>query len=193
MRKKIWKKAAAAVCIGLLAVSGTACGGKGQPSAESSQEEAVKEKPSLEAVHQAVKEAYGDDYLPSMAIDGETLESVYGISPELYDEFIGEVPMISAQADAFIAIRGKEGKGKEISGLLEDYKENLLENTMMYPMNLPLAEAARIVEEGDDVFLVMTGTNEAYGQAETEDEMLKIAEEQIDIGVKAIEKCYGNN
>ena len=36
----------------------------------------------------------------------------------------------------------------------------------------------------------MTGTNEAYGQAETEDEMLQIAEDQIAIGVKAVEDCY---
>ena len=60
----------------------------------------------------------------------------------------------------------------------------------MYPMNLPLAQSAQVVQEGDDVFLIMTGTNEAYGQAETEDEMLQIAEDQIAIGVKAVEDCY---
>lgn len=125
-----------------------------------------------------------------MAIDGDMLESMYGISSDLYDEFIGEVPMISAQADAFIAVRGKEGKGDEIRGILEDYKENLITGAMMYPMNLPLAQSAQVVQEGDDVFLIMTGTNEAYGQAETEDEMLQIAEDQIAIGVKAVEDCY---
>lgn len=188
------KKAAAAVCAAALILNIAACGGAESPAEGNQpgtvQEETKKEKPALEAVYQAVKDAYGDDYLPSMAIDGDMLESMYGISSDLYDEFIGEVPMISAQADAFIAVRGKEGKGDEIRGILEDYKENLITGAMMYPMNLPLAQSAQVVQEGDDVFLIMTGTNEAYGQAETEDEMLQIAEDQIAIGVKAVEDCY---
>ena len=188
------KKAAAAVCAAALILNIAACGGAESPAEGNQpgtvQEETKKEKPALEAVYQAVKDAYGDDYLPSMAIDGDMLESMYGISPDLYDEFIGEVPMISAQADAFIAVRGKEGKGDEIREILEEYKENLITGAMMYPMNLPLAQSAQVVQEGDDVFLIMTGTNEAYGQAETEDEMLQIAEDQIAIGVKAVEDCY---
>ena len=192
--KRYMKKAAAAVCAAALILNIAACGGAESPAEGSqpgpAQEETKKEKPALEAVYQAVKDAYGDDYLPSMAIDGDMLESMYGISSDLYDEFIGEVPMISAQADAFIAVRGKEGKGDEIRGILEDYKENLITGAMMYPMNLPLAQSAQVVQEGDDVFLIMTGTNEAYGQAETEDEMLQIAEDQIAIGVKAVEDCY---
>lgn len=192
--KRYMKKAAAAVCAAALILNIAACGGAESPAEGNQpgtvQEETKKEKPALEAVYQAVKDAYGDDYLPSMAIDGDMLESMYGISSDLYDEFIGEVPMISAQADAFIAVRGKEGKGDEIRGILEDYKENLITGAMMYPMNLPLAQSAQVVQEGDDVFLIMTGTNEAYGQAETEDEMLQIAEDQIAIGVKAVEDCY---
>ena len=192
--KRYMKKAAAAVCAAALILNIAACGGAESPAEGNQpgtvQEETKKEKPALEAVHQAVKDAYGDDYLPSMAIDGDMLESMYGISPDLYDEFIGEVPMISAQADAFIAVRGKEGKGDEIREILEEYKENLITGAMMYPMNLPLAQSAQVVQEDDDVFLIMTGTNEAYGQAETEDEMLQIAEDQIAIGVKAVEDCY---
>lgn len=155
------------------------------------QEEAAV-KGSLAYVRQAVKSAYGESYLPSMPIDAQLLESMYGIAPELYEEFIGEVPMISAQVDSFIAVRGKEGKGEEIQEILENYRDSQLENSLMYPMNLPVVTAAKVVREGDDVFLVMTGTSEGYGQAETEDEMLEMAEKQIEIGVKAVESCYEN-
>lgn len=146
---------------------------------------------TLEYVYQAVKKAYGDEYIPSMALDSAMLESMYGITEDMYDGFIGEVPMISAQIDSFIAVRAKEGRGKDVEAILEEYRKNLLENTLMYPMNMPVAKSSRIIREGDDVFFIMMGTGSALDQAETEEDMLKAAEQQTNIGVEAIKSCYG--
>ena len=80
----------------------------------------------LAAAHKAVREAYGEDYIPSQAIEKEALSEVYGVNPDDVEEFIGEGPMMSAHVDQFIAIKAKDGKGADVEKQLNAYRDKLL-------------------------------------------------------------------
>ena len=115
----------------LTAVSLTACGGKKGPDngssgtvAETTQAITV----DLEKVHQAVKDVYGEEYIPSAPYDAQALNDIFGIPEDLYDEFIAEGPMVSIHVDTFIAVKAKEGKGGEVEKLLSYYRTRLVED-----------------------------------------------------------------
>ena len=167
MRKSVYVTAMV-----LTAISLTACGGGKGPDnsssgtvAESTQAVTV----DLEKVHQAVKEAYGENYIPSAPYDAQALNDIFGVPEDLYEEFIAEGPMISVHVDTFAAIKAKEGKGEEVAKLLEAYRTRLVEGSVQYPMNISKVEASEVVRHGDYVFFVMLGTASDEAQAEGEE------------------------
>ena len=100
--KKVFSVMLAVLMTAALALSFSGCGGNSQQETKDI---------DLEKLHQDVIAAYGEGYTANMAIDAATLETVYGISEDLYDECIAETAMISAQTDFFIALKAKDGKG----------------------------------------------------------------------------------
>ena len=84
----------------------------------------------LKEVHKAVKDSLGEDYLPNQEISFEMLENFTGIKESDIETYIAESPMISMNVDTFIAIQAKEGKGDDVESGLENYKKDLIENSM---------------------------------------------------------------
>lgn len=105
----------------------------------------------------AVKELLGEGYLPSMTLDNEALEMVYGIKPEWIDNYYAETPMISFHIDTFIVVKASDGHADDVEKALNDYQEYTLENSLQYPANVPKLNAARIYRLGDYVFYIMLG------------------------------------
>ena len=66
-----------------------------------------KKTPSIQKVYNAVKKAYGDDYIPSEKVSKKELKERYGISSKWYSAAIAEVPMISANADTLVIVKAK--------------------------------------------------------------------------------------
>lgn len=124
----------------------------------------------LEEIHTAVKEAYGENYIPSMQFDSETLEAVYGITPDMYDEAVAEGPMMSAHVDTFIAIHPTEGNKQAVVDALNAYRDTQINDAFQYPNNLLKLQASEVREMGDYVFYFMLGTT---------DEMYENEEDQI--------------
>lgn len=141
-------------------------------------------------VHQAVREAYGEMYVPGMAFDEQGLEELFGIGPELYDSFVAEGPVISTQVELFIGVQAREGKGEAVEALLNQYKRELQEGGMQYPMNLPKIEAAQVVRHGDDVYFVMLGAPTMEAEEKGEDAALESAIENNQIGIDVINDFY---
>ena len=79
----------------------------------------------LKEVHAAVKEALGEDYYANRELTVEEIKDLTGIKEEDIEVFIAEVPMISVNADTFIAIKAKEGKGAVIEDSLENTENSL--------------------------------------------------------------------
>lgn len=143
----------------------------------------------LNGIHTAVKEAYGENYIPSQAFDEITLQEVYGLSSDMYDAIIAEGPMISMHVDTFIAVHPTEGNFDNVVAALEGYRKVLVEDTMQYPMNQIKIQASKVETVGDYVFFIMLG----YGDdtLENEDEILASFEEQNNIAIDAIKNVIG--
>ena len=142
----------------------------------------------LTAVRDALAEAYGESYLPQMPLDAEMLESLYGLTPDMYDEALGEVPMISAQVDTLILVKAKEGRAADVQAALENYRTFQLEEGMNYPMNVPKIEASEVLVYGDYVCYLMLGTID--DSIEDEAEMLTAYKEQNEIGKAVLEQQF---
>lgn len=187
--KHHWRPAAILCLCGALLFGAVSCGREQQGSDQSQQQE-IKDVPVAE-IESAVAEAYGENYIPSMEYSQEELKSVFGVEPELCQEFVAKGPMISVHIDTFVAVKAQEGKTGEVQQALEAYKEKLLNETLQYPMNLPKIQAAQIKTYGDYVFYLMLGMVDDP-EIDTEEEQLQAFEEQNEIAVKAIEEVlYG--
>lgn len=176
--KKIWiLLMTALLALGLL----IACGGK-----ETTTE--AKEVP-VEDILQAVKDAYGENYLPDTAIDAETLGGMYDINMDLIAELASELPMIGVHPDRVIIAKAVDGKGEELEAEFQALRDYLVEDSFMYPINMAKTQAAQVVRNGDYVAFLLVGAPNDNLDA-SEEEQLKFAEEQTKIGVDAFNACF---
>ncbi len=131
----------------------------------------------INAIHTAVKDIYGDDYLASMPLEMENLVDMMGVSADDINKFVAEVPMMSTHVDTFVAIEAKEGKGDAVFGALNTYRTALIEDGLAYPMNLPKINASKVIQHGDYVFFVMLGAYNDDMDASEEDQIVFAQEE----------------
>ena len=199
------KKILAMILALMMVLSLAACGGRGQqepaaPEEPSSSveetpetpEETPEEAPAVDAdaklveLHNALKEAYGENYLPSMPLDEMMLAEVIGVDMANVESFIAEMPMMSAHVDTFIGIKAKEGKANAVEADLNAYRDNVVNNSMQYPMNEEKVKASEVVRKGDYVFFVMLGQI----PDETISDTATFAKEQMQIGLDKLEEIF---
>ncbi|MBQ9766045.1 MAG: DUF4358 domain-containing protein [Lachnospiraceae bacterium] len=197
--KKYFGLVLATVCvIGLVGVA--ACNKKDDNGTTTTTTAATTEAPTTEApkkdvslteVHEAVKAAYGEMYFPNMPLDAELLANLKTIPADLYSEFIAEMPMISANADEFMAFKAAEGKADDLEKALNAYKDYLINESFQYPANKVRVQASEVIRHGDYMFFVLLGggismETEALG----EEAMLAEAKAQVKVGVDAINAFF---
>lgn len=170
-----------------------------QAVTESTTEETTTEAPttaakeiSLDEIHAAVKEAYGENYIPSAPFDEQGMKELFGVNSDLYDSFIAEGPMISVHVETFVAVKAKEGKGEDVAKHLNDYRESQLNDALQYPMNLPKLEASQVVRHGDYVFFVMLGSPSMEAEEKGEDAALESAKENNQIAIDIINGFFAS-
>ena len=115
--------------------------------------------PQMEAIKQAVVDTFGENYWPTTAILPEVLEGNYGITPDMYVDYMGEVPMMMTNVDTLIVIKPAEGQEQAVEDALNAYRDMLVSDTMQYPMNLGKIQASRIERVGDYVCFVQLGAD----------------------------------
>ena len=166
------KKKMMCLCAGVLVFSLAACGKGGEEesvensSAEDSSEEvpAVPEEgmqgwsEEMEGLKQAVVEALGaDNYWPDMAMDAEMLEVFFGISSDMYEDFMAESPMVSTNVDTLVIVKAKEDTVEAVETALNGYREAKVNDTMQYPMNIGKIQASQVEKIGNYVIFVQLG------------------------------------
>lgn len=156
-------------------------------TAENAGSEAEQDE-KLNQIHEAVKAAYQDAYIPSMPIDATALSEVFGVKEELCDAFIAEGPMISVHVETFIGIKAKEGKGEEVAKALAEYRDSQLKSSVQYPMNIVKLEASQVVEKGDYVFFIMLGS--ADDGADSEEAALESAKKNNQKAIDVIDGFF---
>ncbi|MBR4084741.1 MAG: DUF4358 domain-containing protein [Lachnospiraceae bacterium] len=208
------KKAIVCLCTGMLVLSMVACGrndeGQMQESqnpTESSQQNndtATATPESTEApqgengtselknIRQTLVEVLGENYWPNTEISAEYLED-YGLSADMYEDFYGEMPMISTNVDTVIVVQAKEGQVVAVEEVMNKYRDNLVNDTMQYPMNVGKIQASRIETFGNYVCFVQLGadTTQIYGEDGDEEAVIKHCQEQNELAIEAIGKALG--
>ena len=191
MKKKSMALIAALIVTvgGLVAVSTTGCSQKNQSGTDA---EPVQNSPEPDAVYEAVKAAYGENYLPNMRLTDEEIEVRYGISSDLYSSAIAEVPMISTHADELVIVKAKNDSAKKkIKSALAAHQKRLKEDTFQYPANQLKLQASRVYVKGDYVCFFALGTiSNAQSQQSDESKVIEAYKAENAKAVKAIQKLY---
>lgn len=110
-------------------------------------------------IKDAVVDALGEDYWPNTEIIPEMLEANYGISPEMYDDYLAECPLISTNVDTLIVVKAKDGKIDAVEEALESYRDRMVSDTMQYPANIGKIHASRIERIGNYICFVQLGAD----------------------------------
>lgn len=111
----------------------------------------------MEGIKTAVLNALGDDYFPNMALMPDMLETQFGITSDMYDDYFAEMPMISTNVDTLLIIRAKDDKVKEVEDALDAYRDLQINGALQYPMNIGKVQGSRIERIGNYVCFVQLG------------------------------------
>lgn len=145
----------------------------------------------VEDILQAVKDAYGENYLPNMELEESMLKDNYGVDTSLIESFVAEVPMISVHQDFVIVAKAVEGKGSELEAELEKLKESFQANQLIYPMNQAKVQTSQVVRNGDYAAYFLVGAINEDMEASEEDQ-LAFAKEETQKAVDAFNACFEN-
>lgn len=142
---------------------------------------------SIDTIHEAIKEAYGENYLPQMLMTEDEITALYGIESDWYEEVLAEVPMISAQVDTLIAVKATDGHVEDVQNALTSYKEYLENDSFQYPMNVPKIQASTIITRGNYVFFIMLGTVDMEVMDQSEDAQIEAYSQMNQIAIDTID------
>ena len=146
----------------------------------------------MQQIRDEVAEGLGDNYWPDTAIMPELLESNYGITQDLYTDYMGEIPMIGTNVDTLLIIRAKDDKVEEVEEALTAYRENLVNDTMQYPMNVGKIQASRIERIGNYVCFVQLGADTMDVMDLGDEEVIIHCQEQNELALKIIRRSIPN-
>ena len=141
----------------------------------------------MSAIRQAVVDALGENYWPDTQIPPEFLEG-YGLTSDMYTDFWGEMPMIGTNVDTIIVIKANEGQIDAVEAVLNSYRENLVNDTMQYPMNLGKIQASRIEVMGDYACFAQLGADTMDLMDAGDEEVIRHCQEQNEMALEAIER-----
>lgn len=189
------KKLIISLCIGLtvtgLAGCGSGNGQNGSQAQDSTQSsvadtventtETMTDEPfdvsegwssEMQQIKDAVVEVLGEDYWPDAAVSPQMLEGSFGISSDMYDDYLAETPMISANVDTLLIIKAKDDKVEDVENALNSYRDVLVNDTMQYPMNVGKIQASRIERYGNYVCFVQLGAGASGAEERSEDDII---------------------
>lgn len=145
----------------------------------------------MTALREAVVNELGEDYWPNSQIPAEALESVYGLKPDMYVDYMGEMPMMSTQVDTLLIVKAAEGQADAVEAALRAYRTDLVENSVQYPMNLGKVQGSMVERLGDYVCLLVLG-GDVFEVADQGDEaVIKRCQEHNQRAIDAIKAQIG--
>ncbi len=170
--------------------SGPDGGASGSDTADGGEEDAgvtVDDTVSVATIYEAVKEAYGEDYMPDTMLAEDEIQAMYGIDPEWCEEVIADMSMISIHVDTFIAVKAKEEYLSNVSDAINAYLDTLKADTMQYPSNQNKIAAATVVTMGNYVFFIMLGNISNEEDMEEDAVQIELYAKRNQVAVDAIE------
>lgn len=148
---------------------------------------AVDHEQMMNNIHQAVQEAYGSLYAPSMQMQADEyyMTETLKLDASWYDRAIVEVMGMAVIPDTFILIHPTEGNLENVKNAMEAYKTTLTENAW-YPTTVTRSQGAQTGVVGEYVyFVVLTSSVDDMAYA-TEAEMIAACKENTQLAVDVI-------
>ena len=135
--------------------------GPSTPAPTEAPEAAVDHNQMIQNVAQALKETYGQMYLPDMQMQNDEfyMKDLLGLDTSWYDVAYVEIPGMSFGVDKFIMIHPTEGNLENVQNALNKFSETQISDAHQYPANLTKLQAASVDVIGDYVcYMIFTGT-----------------------------------
>lgn len=120
-------------------------------------ENAGGQSEEMRALLDAVREELGDDYFPNSEMPAEWMEMTFGLTSDMYEDFIGEMPMISTNVDMLLIVKAAEGQADAVEKALLDYQKKRQEGTMEYPQNLDKIQGSKVERIDNYVIFAQLG------------------------------------
>lgn len=149
-------------------------------------DEVYAEDIDVETIGQAVKDALGEDYWPNTQMPPEFLKG-YGLAEDMYREFLGEMPLISANVDTLVVIRAQENQAENVESVLNAYRNALINDTFQYPANVGKIQASMVKVFGDYVCFVQLGADVSKLVDLGNEEVIKHCQKQNEVALQAIQ------
>ena len=162
-------------------------GNTGMPGSEA--EGGYSQDITMQEIKDAVVEILAENYWPDTAIDATSLEEIYGITPDMYEDYLAECPMISVNVDTLIIVKAKKGQEEAVINALETYREKNISENMQYPMNLGKVQASRIEAYDNYVCFVQLGADTTAAMDVSEEAVVDQCLEENERALDAIEKA----
>lgn len=162
--------------------NGTDTTAGGTPESETGEGREV----SLQDLRDAVVEVIGENYWPDMTMEEDMFADMYGVTSDMYDAYLAETPMIGTNVDTLIIVKAKEGQVGAVEEALNTYRDNLVNDTMQYPMNIGKIQASRIETFDDYVCFVQLGADVTDLMDQGEDTVIEKCQEENEKALEAI-------
>ena len=111
----------------------------------------------METIKAVVTDLLGEDYFPNMMLDPDMFGQLVGITPDMYEDYLAEIPMISTNVDMLIVVKAAEGQADAVEEALNAYRDTQVGNTMQYPQNVGKIQASKVGRVGDYVIFSLLG------------------------------------
>lgn len=156
---------------------------------ESMPEEDETEPNPLQPLRDAVAEELGENYWPNFPIDADMLEQIYGVSADMYDAFLGEMPAISVHVDTLLVVQAKSGQTEAVSQALNEYRDRQINDSAQYPMNIGKVQASAVEVIGDYVCFVQLGGDVTLFEEGGDDAVIEHCQAENQKAIDALRKA----
>ena len=113
----------------------------------------------MEAIRKAVTDELGDDYWPNTQIFPDFLEMSFGLTQDMYEDYMGEMPMISVNVETIVVVKAKPDQVDAVESALNAYRDGEINQQMQYPMNVGKVQASQVEKIGNYVCFVQLGAD----------------------------------
>ena len=113
----------------------------------------------MQGIKTAITDSLGENYWPDMPLDATMLQDMLGIAPDMYEDYLAEMPMISTNVDTLVIVKAKEGQADAVEEALTAYRDSKVNDTMQYPMNVGKIQASKVEKFGNYVCFVQLGAD----------------------------------
>ncbi|MBR5248887.1 MAG: DUF4358 domain-containing protein [Lachnospiraceae bacterium] len=141
----------------------------------------------MEALKIAVVDKLGENYWPNMPVTPDIMEGLFGITADMYEDYLAEMPMISTNVDTLVIIKPKADKAQAVEDALTAYRQAKVSDTMQYPMNVGKIQASTIEKIGNYICFIQLGADTMELSEKGDDAVIKHCQEQNKLAIEQLQ------